>query len=111
MTKLYMNHQITCETQSAILAVFAEDFKDLLGQDSGNHVYATKADDMVCNNVVDAEDDPGEWAHGAATLIYHVNGMPSIERIEEWGKVSRMLPDFFYVEAINPEVSAVYNLQ
>jgi len=25
--------------------------------------------------------------------------------------VSDMLPDFFYVEAINPEVSAVYNLQ
>jgi hypothetical protein len=37
--------------------------------------------------------------------------MPSIERIEEWGKVSELLPDFFYVEAINPEVSAVYNLR
>ena len=102
--------QITCDVQSAILAVFANDFKDLLGQDSGNHIYTTKADDMVCNNVVNADDDPGEWAPEASTIIYHHGSMPSIERIEEWGKVSDMLPDFFYVEAINPEVSAVYNL-
>jgi len=111
MTKLYMNHEITSETQSAILAVFAKDFKDLLAEDSGNHIYTTKADDMVCNNVIDADDDPGEWAHGAATVIYHHGRMPSINRIDEWSKVSDMLPDFFYVEAINPEVSAVFQLQ
>jgi hypothetical protein len=104
------NDVITCETQSAILAVFAKDFKDLFAEDSGNHIYTTKADDMVCNNVVNADDDPGEWAPGAYAVIYHHGLMPSIERIEEWGKVSDMLPDFFYVEAINPEVSAVYNL-
>ena len=110
MTKRWMSDNITCETQSAILAVFAEDFKDLLAEDSGNHIYTTKADDMVCNNVVNADDDPGEWAPGAYAVIYHHGRMPSINRIEEWGKVSDLLPDFFYVEAINPEVSAVYNL-
>jgi len=111
MTKRWMSDNITCETQSAILAVFADDFKDLLGQDSENHIYTTKADDMVCNHVVNADDDAGEWAPGAYAVIYHHGRMPSIERIDEWAKVSQMLPDFFYVEAINPEVSAVYNLQ
>ena len=105
------NDAITEETQHAIVSVFAEFFKDELAQPSGNHIYLTKADTIICENVVDADDDPGEWAPGAHAIIYHVNGMPSIDYIEEWGKVSDLLPDFYYVEAINPEVSAVYNLQ
>ena len=60
--------------------------------------------------VIPAEEDPGEWALGAYTVIYHINGMPSIERIEEWSQVSDQLPDTFYVEAINSEVSAVFSL-
>ena len=103
--------QITNETQYAIVSVFAEFFKDKLAQESGNHIYATKADKIICENVVNADDDAGEWSPAAHAIIYHVNGMPSIERIEEWARVSQMLPDFFYVEAINSEVSAVYNLQ
>ena len=99
------------ETQNAIVSVFAEFFKDELAQESGNHIYATKADTIICENVVNADDDVGGWAPGAHAIIYHVNGMPSIDYIEEWAKVSKQLPDFFYVEAINPEVSAVYNLQ
>ena len=105
--------EVTCETQTAILAVFCEHFKDLLGQDSGNHIHATKADALVCENVVNADDDAGGWAPEAHTIIYHVNGMPSIERIREWGKVSDQLgksPTWYYVEAINSEVSAVYSL-
>jgi hypothetical protein len=105
------NDVITSETQYAIVSVFAEFFKDELAQESGNHIYATKADSIIGQSVVNAEDDPGEWAPEAHAIIYHVNGMPSIDYIEEWGKVSDMLPDFYYVEAINPEVSAVYNLQ
>ena len=107
MTKLYMNHEITNDTQSAILEVFFKYFESQFGEGR----VINKVADMVCNNVVDADDDPGEWAHGAATVIYHVDGMPSINYIEEWGKVSDKLPDFFYVEAINPEVSAVFQLQ
>tara|TARA_Y100001934_G_scaffold265275_1_gene343264 strand:- start:971 stop:1300 length:330 start_codon:yes stop_codon:yes gene_type:complete len=105
--------QIACETQSAILAVFKEHFKDMLGEDSGNHIYATKADSVVCENVIPAEDDAGEWAPNAHAIIYHVNGMPSIDNIEKWGKVSDMLESdkhWLYVEAINPEVSAVFSL-
>jgi len=105
------NDVITSETQYAIVSVFAEFFKDELAQPSGNHIYATKADSIICENVVNADDDPGGWAPGAHAIIYHVNGMPSIERIDQWAKVSQLLPDFYYVEAINPEVSAVYNLQ
>ena len=99
------------ETQNAIVSVFAEFFKDELAQESGNHIYATKADTIICENVVNADDDAGEWAPNAHAVIYHVNGMPSIECIDQWAKVSQQLPDFFYVEAINSEVSAVYNLQ
>ncbi len=102
---------ITAETQFAIVSVFAEFFKDELAQESGNHIYATKADTIICENVVNADDDVGGWAPGAHAIIYHVNGMPSIECIDQWAKVSQQLPDFFYVEAINSEVSAVYNLQ
>jgi len=105
--------KITCDTQSAILAVFAKDFKNLLGQDSGNHIYTTKADEMVCNQVVNADDDPGEWSPEAHTIIYHHGSMPSIDRIGEWGQVSDHLgksPTWYYVEAINNEVSAVYSL-
>ena len=101
--------EVTCEAQSIILSVFKEDFKYLLGEDSGNHIHATKADNLVCNNVVNADDDAGEWSREAMVIIYHVNGMPSINRIEEWGKVSDILNDY-YVEAINPEVSAIYSL-
>ena len=60
--------------------------------------------------VIPAEEDPGEWALGAYTVIYHINGMPSISRLTEWGQVSDELPDGFYVEAINNEVSAVFNI-
>ena len=60
--------------------------------------------------VIPAEEDPGEWAPGAYTVIYHTNGMPSISRLTEWGQVSNELPDTFYVEAINNEVSAVFSL-
>jgi len=90
--------QVTNEAQSAIMTVFAEDFKD-----------TTKADNLVCNSVVNADDDAGEWSREAMVIIYHVNGMPSINRIDEWGKVSDILYDY-YVEAINPEVSAIYSL-
>ena len=62
------------------------------------------------NAVIPAEEDPGEWAPGAYTVIYHTNGMPSISRLTEWGQVSNELPDMFYVEAINNEVSAVFSL-
>ena len=60
--------------------------------------------------VIPAEEDPGEWAPGAYTVIYHTNGMPSVSRLTEWGQVSNELPDAFYVEAINSEVSAIFNL-
>ena len=60
--------------------------------------------------VIPAEEDPGEWAPSAYTIIYHINGMPSVSRLTEWGQVSNELPDDFYVEAINSEVSAVFNL-
>ena len=60
--------------------------------------------------VIPAEEDPGEWAPCAYTVIYHTNGMPSISRLTEWGQVSNELPDDFYVEAINSEVAAVYSL-
>ena len=105
--------QIACETQSAILAVFAEHFKGMLGEDSGNHIYTTKADTLVCENVIPADDDQGEWAPNAHAIIYHVNGMPSIDHIDKWAKVSAMLikpPTWYYVEAINSEVSAVFSL-
>ena len=101
--------EVTCEAQSAILSVFAKDFKDMLAEGSGNHIYATKADNLVCSSVINADDDAGEWSPEAMVIIYHVNGMPSINRIEEWGKVSDILDDY-YVEAINNEVSAVYSL-
>ena len=61
--------------------------------------------------VCPADEDPGEWAPGAYTVIYHTGNMPSISRLTEWGQVSNELPDMFYVEAINNEVSAVFNLQ
>jgi len=105
--------EVTCEAQSAILAVFKEHFKDMLGQDSGNHIHATKADALVCENVVNADDDAGGWAPNAHAIIYHTNGMPSIDHIDKWAKVSAMLivpPEWYYVEAINPEVSAIYSL-
>ena len=105
--------QIACETQSAILAVFKDFFKEELGQDSGNHIHATKADKIVCENVIPAEDDTGGWAPGAHAIIYHVNGMPSIDHLREWGLVGDRLgksPTWYYIEAINPEVSAVYSL-
>tara|TARA_Y100000817_G_scaffold307654_1_gene294366 strand:+ start:165 stop:494 length:330 start_codon:yes stop_codon:yes gene_type:complete len=105
--------QIACETQSAILAVFKDHFKGMLGEDSGNHIHATKADKIVCENVIPAEDDAGDWCRHAEVIIYHVNGMPSIDSIEKWGKVSDQLgksPTWYYVEAINSEVSAVYSL-
>ena len=105
--------QIACETQSAILAIFKDHFKQALGQDSGNHIHATKADKIVCENVIPAEDDAGEWAPSAHAIIYHVNGMPSIDHIANWAKVSAMLikpPEWYYVEAINSEVSAVFSL-
>ena len=105
--------QIACETQSAILAVFKDFFKEELGQDSGNHIHATKADKIVCENVIPAEDDTGGWAPDAHAIIYHVNGMPSIDYLREWGLVGDQLgksPTWYYVEAINSEVSAVYSL-
>ena len=101
--------EVTNEAQSAIMTVFAKHFKDMLAEDSGNHIYTTKADNLICNSVVNADDDAGEWSREAMVIIYHVNGMPSINRIEEWGKVSDILDDY-YVEAINPEVSAIYSL-
>jgi hypothetical protein len=61
--------------------------------------------------VIPAEEDAGEWAPGAYTVIYHTGNMPSISRLTEWGQVSNELPDMFYVEAINNEVSAVFNLR
>ena len=76
--------QVTNEAQSAIMTVFAKDFKDMLAEDSGNHIHAIKADKLICNSVVNADDDAGEWSREAMVIIYHVNGMPSINRIEEW---------------------------
>lgn len=107
------NDTITEDTQNAIVSVFAEFFKDELAQESGNHIYATKADSIICENVINADDDPGEWAPGAHVIIYHVNGMPGIDHIREWGKVQDQLgksPTWYYVEAINNEVSAVFSL-
>jgi len=63
--------------------------------------------------IYDPSEDPGEWAPDAHAIIYHTNGMPSIERIREWGLVGDYLgksPIWYYVEAINPEVSAVFSL-
>tara|TARA_Y100001973_G_C5207916_1_gene343048 strand:+ start:8481 stop:8729 length:249 start_codon:yes stop_codon:yes gene_type:complete len=57
-----------------------------------------------------ADEDPAQWAPSAKAIIYHHGNMPSIERIEEWAKVSKLLPDLHYVEAINNEVSAVFTL-
>ena len=104
--------EVTNEVQSTILSVFREFFKDELGQDSGNHIHATKADNIVCENVVNADEDPGEWSREAMTIIYHDDLMPSyggIFHIDLWAKVSDVLGDY-YVEPINGEVSAVYSL-
>ena len=63
--------------------------------------------------VCPASEDPGEWAPNAHAIIYHTNGMPSIDHIDKWAKVSAMLikpPEWYYVEAINSEVSAVFTL-
>jgi hypothetical protein len=60
--------------------------------------------------VCDPSEDPGEWAPNAHAIIYHTGNMPSISRLTEWGQVSNELPGMFYVEAINNEVSAVFNL-
>ena len=105
---------IANQTQSAILEVFKDHFKRAIAQDSGNHIHTNKAEKIVCENVIPAEDDAGEWAPEAHAIIYHVNGMPSIDHIDKWAKVSAMLikpPEWFYVEAINSEVSAVFNLR
>ena len=61
--------------------------------------------------VIDPSEDSGEWAPGAHAIIYHTGNMPSISRLTEWGQVSNELPDMMYVEAINNEVSAVFNLR
>lgn len=98
---------ITYETQSVIMEVFFKYFESQFGEGR----VINKVADMVARSVINADNDPGEWAPSAHTVIYHVNGMPSIDHIELWGKVSNELPGMFYVEAINPEVSAVYQLQ
>lgn len=98
---------ITYETQSIIMEVFFNYFESQFGEGR----VINKVADMIAQSVINADDDPGEWAPSAHTIIYHVNGMPSIDRLTEWGQVSQKLPGMFYVEAINPEVSAVYNLQ
>ena len=61
--------------------------------------------------VCDPSEDPGEWAPNAHAIIYHTGNMPSISRLTEWGQVSNELPDMFYVEAINSEVSAIFKLR
>lgn len=99
--------QIAHEAQNAILSVFREHFKYALCQPA--YRYATQADLTVTHNVVPAEEDAGGWCHNAHVIIYHVDGMPSIEHIEMWGQVSDIL-DGYYVEAINPEVSAIFSL-
>ena len=91
MTKRWMSDHITMKTIEAIEKVFLIE--------------------PSIQAVVPAEEDAGEWAPGAYTVIYHTNGMPSIDRLTEWGQVSNELPDMFYVEAINNEVSAVFNLR
>jgi hypothetical protein len=104
--------EVTNEVQSTILSVFRDFFEDELAQDSGNHIYATKADTIVGESVVNADEDPGEWSREAMTIIYHADGMPSYGgnfHIELWSKVSDVLDDY-YVEPINGEVSAVYSL-
>ena len=60
--------------------------------------------------VCDPSEDPGEWAPNAHAIIYHTGNMPSVSRLTEWGQVSNELPDMFYVEAINSEVSAIFKL-
>ena len=90
MTKRWMSDNITMKTIEAIEKVFLIE--------------------PGVNAVVPAEEDAGEWAPGAYTVIYHTNGMPSISRLTEWGQVSNELPDMFYVEAINSEVSAIFKL-
>ena len=63
--------------------------------------------------VIPASEDPGEWAPNAHAIIYHTGNMPSVSRLREWGQVSDQLgksPTWYYVEAINSEVSAVFSL-
>ena len=63
--------------------------------------------------VIDPSEDPGEWAPDAHAIIYHTGNMPSVSRLREWGQVSDQLgksPTWYYVEAINSEVSAVFSL-
>lgn len=60
--------------------------------------------------VIDPSEDVGEWAPNAHAIIYHTGNMPSVSRLTEWGQVSNELPDDFYVEAINSEVSAIFSL-
>ena len=91
MAKRWMSDNITMKTIEAIEKVFLIE--------PGRHA------------VIPAEEDAGEWAPGAYAVIYHTNGMPSVDRLTEWGQVSDELPDMFYVEAINNEVSAVFNLR
>jgi len=98
---------ITYETRYLLTKVFFKYFESQFGEGR----IINKVADMVARSVINADDDPGEWAPSAHTIIYHVNGMPSIDHIELWGQVSNELPGMFYVEAINPEVSAVYQLQ
>lgn len=90
MTKRWMSDNITMKTIEAIEKVFLIE--------------------PSVNAVVPAEEDAGEWAPGAYTVIYHTGNMPSISRLTEWGQVSNELPDMFYVEAINSEVSAIFKL-
>ena len=41
--------------------------------------------------VIPGNEDPGEWAPNAHAIIYHTNGMPSIDHIDKWAKVGAML--------------------
>jgi len=107
--------EITEEVQEAIKVVFAYYYKDMLAAPSGNHVYATKADSVVAESVVTGDDDSGQWAPNAATIIYHEGDVPSyggVSNINAWTEVSDRLMETHncYIEPINSAVSAVFDM-
>lgn len=102
--------QLANDVAYAILQVFKDHFSDMANQESGNHIYANKAEMLIDGSVVAANDDNNDWAETAHVIIYHCDGMPKVESIDKWFKVSRMLEKGFYIEPINNEVSAVFSL-
>jgi hypothetical protein len=107
--------EVTEEVQYAIVSVFADYFKDMLATPSRNHIYATKADTVIAESVVLAEEDPGQWAPDGVSIIYHEGEMPNyggVSNINAWTEVSNRLMEEYncYIEPINSAVSAVFDM-